>query len=317
MRFFDELQLYSECFAADRTEKAVYKLDLSEQPFYDGKSRRIRLRDCCIDKAVKFVREKADKGDIYALQMLDNVFQPILEGREGFSLRFVLTTDTNDFISVITLVRPWDRAKFLVHLCLSLGTYDTETDLFCVGDLKESFRRAGLITSTDIITQDDILNIVREYVTNDLIFHPISARQFCKYLKSAIETLEDFFWNGTLGDYSPCLSDVALKDQASDEIKLLETTRKDNLVHGLMDDDAIAGMLPPNVGTATFDSPVVWNPQIVPAEGMTAEAVAEQSAALLCCTRAIDKFMDPRCRGMKFPCLVGRAGSVTCFIFKR
>jgi hypothetical protein len=60
---------------------------------------------------------------------------------------------------------------------------------------------------------------------------------------------------------------------------------------------------------ATPDKPLNWTPIIHPVHGISAETVGEQSEALLLCRQAIDWFVNPACRGVKFPCLVGRPGS--------
>ena len=58
----------------------------------------------------------------------------------------------------------------------------------------------------------EYMAILGRYALEDLLLHPISARQFGRYVKAAETTLHDLFVNDVLGDYSPCFTDVMLLD---------------------------------------------------------------------------------------------------------
>ena len=94
-----------------------------------------------------------------------------------------------------------------------------------------------------------MLTILWRYIVEDLRFHPISARQFDKYVKAAMCTLSDLILNdNAVGDYTPCVSDVMLKEQASDLPKSKEDLRTASLVAALQDDPAVVNsLLPPNL----------------------------------------------------------------------
>ena len=213
-------------------------------------------------------------------------------------------------------MKPWDRSKFLTHLCLSLGKYDTEFDLFTSGSIKEAFFRAGLLRSAHDICRVDVLNILRNYVLTNLSFHPISARQFARYLAAALDTLNAVLIDGVLGDYTPCLSEVTLKEQATAQVTQIEQTRRQQIVNGLMDDAAVCDQLPADLVNATLSSPLAWIPQIQPVDMLSADSLQEQCNALAHCLGAIDQFLDPVCRGVRFPCLVGRPGSGKTHVLK-
>ena len=160
------------------------------------------------------------------------------------------------------------------------------------------------------------MSIVRQYVKRDLLFLPISARQFGRYLKAAVTTLNELFFSEVLGDYCPCFTDVMLKEQASDLIKQKELTRRQVLVDGLFDDRAVAASLPAVLKTLTNFDPIQFVPSIEQSDGLSDAAVAEHRLVLACCVRAIDRFLEPNCTGVKFPCLVGRPGSGKSHVLK-
>jgi hypothetical protein len=314
---FDDLQVYCECFVVSGTDNCVFDRDsVANQLWFDGLSRRILLRSCSVGKAVEFLTKKSLAGGVSAGVMLTSVFQPILNGEDGFRERFVKVTTAKEMVSVISIIKPWDSTKFVTHLCLSLGHYGTETDLFSEGNMKDAFVKAGLLEVCNEVSRQSILSILKLYVVTDLRFHPISARQFGKYLKAALTTLDDVLVKGVLADYTPCLSEVMLKEQASDILKSKEESRKLTLINALMDDAAIHDLLPHDLQTATLDSPLHWIPLIRQVDGVDANSVAEQTAALMCCIKAVDKFLSPTSCGVKFPCLVGRAGSGKSHVLK-
>lgn len=166
------------------------------------------------------------------------------------------------------------------------------------------------------MTRSHVLDIARRYVLEDLLYHPISARQFGRYLLAAVSTLHHALVDGVLVDCAPCLSNVMLKDKADEELKARELRRINSLITALLDDDTVNVMLPLNLGDATLDCPLEWRPEIRAVVGISTESIDEQSRALDCCLSAVDKFMTLRPGGVKFPCLVGRAGSGKSHILK-
>jgi len=313
---FDNLQLYCECFVVVGAQECSFESDIGIQPWFDGLSRRILLRSCSINKAVDYVKVKAKSLDRQAVELLVTILNPIVTKQPGFCERFVQLTDAEQVVAVVSLVKPWDRTKFITHLCLSLGHYRTEVDLFYSGSISSAFAKCGLLPIRPCVKRDDVIDILRRYVLEDLRFHPISARQFAKYLKAALTTLSDVLINNILGDYTPCVTDIMLKEQASDALTAKEKFRKSSLITALQDDPAISSLLPADLLTASWSNPIHWTPAIFPVDGINAEALAEQTAALQCCTAAINKFLTPSCCGVKFPCLVGRAGSGKSHVLK-
>ena len=91
--------------------------------------------------------------------MLDSVFHPIVGGHVGAAELFVKNVVAQQVVSVISLVKPWDRTKFLSHLCLSLGQYTTEVDLFLNSSLRVGFIKAGLFPDGCNLTRTHVLHV--------------------------------------------------------------------------------------------------------------------------------------------------------------
>ena len=309
---FDDLQLYCECFVTAGTQRSSFTAELCDQRWFVVLSRLILLRSCSVSKAIEFLAAKSEQGDVRAERLLNCVFRPIANHEIGFHELFVRKTDAEQIVSVVSLVKPWDRTTFLAHLCLSLGHYTTEVDLFLHSNLRVAFVKAGLLPNGCNISRAHILSVLRKYILQDLRFHPISARQFDKYVMAAMSTLVDLLEDNVFRDYTPFITNVKLKDQESDLVLSKEYSRKVNLITALGDDPAVCGMLPTDLIDATIDHPLQWTPD----DGISRETVDEQNAALQCCVTAIDSFLTSSCCGVKFPLLVGRPGSGKSHVLK-
>lgn len=87
--FFNDYQLYTECFVAVRTQSTVCCNDVASQPWMDGASRLIKLQACSIGKALDFVNRKAAAGDASATEMQQLVFEPISRSESFAIAKFV------------------------------------------------------------------------------------------------------------------------------------------------------------------------------------------------------------------------------------
>jgi hypothetical protein len=314
---FDSLTLYSECFTRQGHVRCRrFSQDISAEGWIDGTGRAVKVWSCSVNKCVNFLQAKFVSGILLAQVLLEQIFWPLQRGCPVLCKRFVVATDATQIVSVISHVKPWDRTKFLTHVCLSEGTYKTEMDMFAVGSIKEALFVAGLLPSSSVVERNDVLRIMRRYIVEDVAFHPITCRQFGKFVLAAMRTLMDVLVHDVQGIYTPCISEIMLKDQATQQLLELERLRRLNLIQGLGEDPIVSSLLPPGIEQATPDAPLLWTPTINVVDGVSESAVDEQCRALAVCTRAIDWFVNPACRGLKFPCLVGRPGSGKSHVLK-
>ena len=59
-------------------------------------------------------------------------------------------------------------------------------DVFCSGSITDAFVEVGMLRSSSQISRTDLLGILRKYIICDLAYHPISARQFSRYVLSGV-----------------------------------------------------------------------------------------------------------------------------------
>ena len=89
---------------------------------------------------------------------------------ESMSRQFTHERDTEDKvpITIWPCIKPKRVHKFLVHLVLSLGRFETEMDLWYAGSIAEVFYNAKLLPRNPLeeglSTQDEVDLIIKKYV---------------------------------------------------------------------------------------------------------------------------------------------------------
>ena len=107
-----------------------------------------------------------------------------------------------------------------------------------------------------------------------------------------------------------------LKDQANEVLLAKERLRRSNLISALYDDPAVCDLMPEGLRHASINCPLQWTPRIIPVECVSQETSAEQNNTLKCCLTAVDTFLKPSSRGVKFSYMVGRPGSGKSYVLK-
>jgi len=90
-------------------------------------------------------------------------------------------------LPLLSSVKPSNASKFFVHLLLSMGTFDTEYELWNVSTVKEAFENATLLrrNATDFELAEDMKQICHRYISEQLLFFPAGTKQFDFYVCEA------------------------------------------------------------------------------------------------------------------------------------
>ena len=137
-------------------------------------------------------------------------------------------------IPVFSYVKPTMGARFLLHVMLSLGDFDTEVDLILHRTLRESLRYAKLIGPLD---DDDSLQqysnmLLKKYIEEQLVYFPNSS----KVLDSWIVTAADLFDSVIIRNEIPITDmppahQTALNECKEQEVVDMMASMNSNLLH--------------------------------------------------------------------------------------
>ena len=321
---FDNVELYAKWFCFATIGRRRYELDedLSLSPWLDGASRQVRLRYSHVKCAAEYIYnlQFSDNSEVaFQAQLLyHSIIEQILSEHESMidsSLlspmyqRFVDSTKTRRNVVIFTQVTPTQFSRFLVHLMLSFGHFNTEIDLYSAPSLLQAFRMASLIGEGNP-THDDVKRIARNYVQDQLQWLAISTRHFSRLLQSLIEGLQRFLLEQDIVyDSLPTFLERDMVRQATEEVQKLELARRSVAVDALFIE--LADSVPnfPAVASLKEKLPVDFAPEVNPLPEQLQASVDEQSTTLAACVNAIDNLFQATTTFTKWPLLVGPPGS--------
>ena len=135
-------------------------------------------------------------------------------------------------IPVHSCVKPANATKFLFHILLSMGCFETELDLLGFPTIRESFVYAGLIDDdSDQSIRDSVTWLIRRYVIEQLRYYPVSTRTWGNYLLFAAKALRAAIIDGEIpiNDMPACLY-TKLREDVLDKTKARIETLRESII---------------------------------------------------------------------------------------
>lgn len=240
LRVITALGQYSKWFStkkAGKLQDAIHA-DIEQAGFVDGALRQTRVRAIHIPEVVEYltrtendIKTSASAKEV-CTTLLEKIFNPLMNmyhswdmrgqfPKNDISRRFVDESDKRPAVPVYSSVSPKNATKFLIHILLSMGRYETELDLYTVPHMRESFYKAGLIESRDAEgLARDVKALTKRYITEQLMWLPITNRSFCKFLKLSVDVLQNFFIHKTLHyDQPPLIFMKNIQDSYREDVQ--------------------------------------------------------------------------------------------------
>ena len=193
-------------------------------------------------------------------------------------------------------VKPTQAGRWLIHILLSMGEFDCETNLLGHGDMVDNFVRARLL-GEDVSTRErDVTNLIGRYIVEQLVFLPGGAKQFDRHVVAADRVLRQCLLHGELAlDEIPAsLYTHIMAEQDKKTHASLLSARK-FLATTILKDLGNAKMMPlpgsvDDVVKASVTSPLNWKPELIRSGGQSAASFEEQKAAMNLAIQQLNKF---------------------------
>ena len=315
LMLFDTLQMYCKWFIrGQRCQQCEASPALAQCVWIDGTGHRVYLRQRYIAEAADHMRQLSfmDNDDVSepAMELYRDVFGPLEQAAEHnqhtpLYLRFVDTTATQHNVVVYSAVTPFQFPRFLIHLLLSKGHFQTEIDLYPCRDLPEAFVQTGLLPSVHP-SEEEVATLIRSYVTQQLQWLPIGNRTFQAIVLMLPAAFQAFLFEDTyVFESMPLATDIAISAAASDTLQRLEMDRHHSAVAALSQYH-----FPdfPDVADLRNGVPTFYNLPLHRAPAQTDASFAEQGSALHALRTALDTLHQPGHTFVWFPLLVGPPG---------
>jgi len=200
-------------------------------------------------------------------------------------------------LPVYTLVKPKQATRFLIHILLSMGSFSNEGELFSGATPTKWFRNAKLLPgqNDDPVTEEDILNLTKKVILEQLLFMPNGTRSFDNACVSAYQAFRTAF----LGDsdvnvinlQAPTYLHTQLEEEATPECEKFIKETRDSLTNVLCQ---LPGAPTKDLlMAATMEQPIQeYAHQSVRIEGQSLVSYTEATTVLHTCKNNIDKFCN-------------------------
>ncbi|CAG0893519.1 unnamed protein product [Cyprideis torosa] len=275
-------------------EKRIAELEAIHNPrhtgdpkltqWIDALNQRYKIRHHAVQDVIRFLDQPRFHNNVHR-DYLKEIMLQIEEGDGVLKDRYLQHTSENLCVSVLSSITPQQRLKFLFHTALTLGSYDCELQLFPHGDMEQAFIRAKLLQNPP--TEDDLNIIKKRLIEEQYSYLPISAKRLSLYIKLTDEAVTEYFLgNRSLSFNVPCISEVALRQEAEDEVRQSlwdsESSIRTTLLRTLHQKNCDLPGIPSieDFEGATMEEPLEWIPQLGRAHGQSQDSVEEQCNAL-------------------------------------
>ena len=289
----DLMKLFHSCFIKKRIFRNLInvKLELlkTPRPWIDGRNALIQLRPAAINTIRDFLQSKISAGvynhsEVNLLYVIDHL------NDQNFTETYVSDSTTlsrTPAIVVFSQVFPKSGLKFLLHLLFSMGSFQTEIDLFSSTSLRECFIRAKVLPE-GACQEVHALELLKRYVREQLIFLPGGNISFSNRLVAAYDAIVTMIVDDNFCSASfPCILMQNLTQKTEEMIySKLEDTKK----------QIFEQLKPANVmnvpTTFNKDPAFCWIPQLTQLPQQSSRSYHEQCCVLDAIIKTILKYIS-------------------------
>ena len=262
------------------------KNDVRESTWVDGENYAIRLRPSAVSDFSAFVQQSlaenpTDSRLLDAYVIISEVLN--ISSHPGRSL--FVSSDPNLSNTpaevVFSKVYPRNPANFLIHFLLSNAAFETEFDLFDVPTLKDAYVKGGVVPDKLVYDENDVNEILKKYVLEQLRYLPGGTRSFDKNLLAAKSAFKGMLVdNDIYNEGLPITKMDTLTEALEDKAKKMLRQSQLNIIKSLTQKN-----LPNFPNSSVFENvsketPSDWSGELVPNNFQSEESREEQTIIL-------------------------------------
>lgn len=298
---------YFEWFAfEDRAMKTIDIMnglndDVRKCKWIDGLGRRVFIRRSALKDFGEHLKSLSNSDLKDFEKMLKFCLLHMIDGAAPDMERlFVLDDNREDYpIAVFSKVSPDMNVKFVLHVLLILGQFDTELDIKAAGSLKQSFVYCGLIRKTSLDNDNDLredLNLLMARIIDEVLpYQPITEQRIDNFIVKGYALMESTLFDSSIPmyDYPPCLATEIEFSKEKEFAQEWNRLTKDQLRSIMMNLKHIQDI--PSVQDivrATKDMPLEWDPlnSIIQFDTQSDDSYTEQQFSIELTIRSIEQY---------------------------
>jgi len=307
----DTIKLFYSCFVKGRSFRNLASLRAqlltTPRPWIDGRNALVQLRPAAISTVKNFVEDRINKG-LYTHREVNLLFVINNLNAHDFKERYVsqcIRLSKTPAIVVFSQVYPKSGLKFLFHLLYSMGSFQTEIDLFSSTSLRECFVKAKVICE-GACQEGHALELLKRYVSEQLVFLPGGNVSFSNRLVAAYEAIVPLIVND---DISPSIFPCVLMENLTQKTELMIFTKLTETQKKILKQ-----LKPPNVINLPVDMnhnrAVCWFPQLTQLPQQSSRSYHEQCCVLDAMMKSVLQYIgrgDKDC--FRHQLVLGKPGS--------
>ena len=206
LRMFRNLGQYYEWFSFSEPQGFNLSSDIVQCAWIDGANRLVRIRKCAVEPVKNHLNNLEEKCLTLDERKLRNHILVELE-KDDYnrnSMFFVDDGRSSCPIPVFSRVNPEQSMKFLHHIVLVLGEYDTELDLHRCNNARELLSNTNLIGhhDTEEKTEEDLMNsvyqVMQAIIDKIIPVQPISMRRIEVYILRSFYLLKSLILDNSI-----------------------------------------------------------------------------------------------------------------------
>ena len=229
-------------------------------------------------------------------------------------------------IPVYSYVKPTMGPRFILHVMLSLGEFDTEIDLILQGSLKNALRYAKLIGEEDDEESNQMhsFGLLKKFIEEQLIYFPNSGNILDQWIVTAGNLWDSVILRDEIpiSDLPPC-HQKALNNSKEEEVIQMWSKLRGNLLRSAfreMDNSVQIYNIPPmdEIKECDRGSPLIWDPisNFKKNDRQNNQSFEDQKQAVIHSIRSINKYLECSTQTSFVKCCViaGSPGSGKSFL---
>ena len=298
--YFEWFHICDKVMSCDAIKEAL-NADVLKCMWIDGMGRRVMMRKSALSD-IKWHLLSVSNSRLarHSLELKYALIHMINCGHERMESLFVFNDRKADYpIAVFSKIVPEQTSKFILHILLIMGEYDTELDLKNAGTIENIFLKAGLIRKESIDNRSameaDIVLLMQRLINEVVPYQPLTERRLDSFIVKAYELLHCTLVEKSvpLNEYPPCLA-TELQKLKENEFKeqwyLLMKDQLTSINNTLVGVDSIPSI--EQSLNASKDNPFQWDPIKIMSRSneQCEDSFTEQQFALNIAIRAIDRY---------------------------
>ena len=276
----------------------------------------VKLRPVAVDSFINLCQEKKDEGrnSILKRETRKHIVPVLLKKKKCQFVAHWKHLSEEEAVVVFSSILPNNPTKFLLHLLLTFGDFDTELDILNVQTFKEAYISAKVL-SDSTVSEETVKELTKKYLLQQLRFTPGSSNLIDTFLLMAESVLAEAFLKNSLyfAAALPVVLDKSVLEEC-EETEAIQLVMEKSKMVAYFQTCQTPLPIEQTMLEATVENPVPWKPIIQKSPDQSKDSYLEQSRILNKLINSIDMYKRGHCTFLRHQIIFGPPGSGKTFV---